>query len=113
MEELSITNLQDNVYLGEWNPGNGTNYKVIAIRWMSDKNFNCLGAIDPMGWLVVNCNNSFSHLFQGSGYLLDSYIREKLGGNSEDYPYFGDLVRKLINRENSNKGGNRASEGSE
>jgi len=89
----------DNILIGEYEPGNGTSYKAIAIRWESEANFNELGEIRAPGWLVINCNTRLSHLFQGKGTLVDSYIREKLGGRREDYPYFGDLVRRLMGRE--------------
>ena len=100
MEEknMEITQLNKNILTGEYNPGNGTNYKVIAIRWPSGANFNRLGSINPGGWLVVNCKNGLAHLFQEKGLLADSYIQEKIGGLPEDYPYFGDLVRELISR---------------
>jgi len=86
------------IRIGEMNAV-GTNYKAIAVRWLSDANFNHLGTINPGGWLVVNCNNGLAYLFKEKGLLADGYIQEKIGGLPEDYPYFGDLVRKLISRE--------------
>lgn len=91
--------LPGNILIGEYEPGNGTSYQAIALRWESAANFKTLGRIAPGGWLVVSCNTRLSHLFQAKGMLTDRYIREKLGGLKEDYPYFGDLVRRLIRRE--------------
>ena len=84
--------------VGECQQINGTSYRAIAIRWMSGQNFNAMGCIDPGGFLVINCNTRLAYLFQEKGLLVDSYIQEKLGGLSGDYPYFGDLVRELISR---------------
>lgn len=108
-KEISITELltrtqsiltTGNILIGEYEPGNGINYKAIAIRWPSEENFNALGSIYVPGWLVVNCNTQLSYLFQSKKVLVDDYIQEKLGGLNSDYPYFGDLVRKLIGRPN-------------
>jgi len=96
---IRITELNEHILVGEYEPGNGTNYKAIAVRWPSDASFNYLGSIYSEGWLVVNCNTRLAYLFQEQGVLVDKYIRETLGGTEEDYPYFGDLVRKLISRE--------------
>jgi len=84
--------------VGEYQQIKGTSYKAIAIRWMSGQDFNAMGSIDPGGFLVINCNTRLAYLFQEKGLLTDSYIQEKLGGLDADYPYFGDLVRKLISR---------------
>ena len=99
---IRTTELNKDILAGEYSPGNGTNYKAIAVRWPSDASFNYLGSIHKGGWLVINCNTRLAYLFQqrGMGLILaDWYIQEKLGGTKEDYPYFGDLVRKLISRE--------------
>jgi len=96
---IRMIELNEHILVGEYEPGNGTNYKAIAVRWPSDASFNCLGTINPGGWLIVNCNNGLAYLFKEKGLLADWYIQEKLGGTKEDYPYFGDLVRKLISRE--------------
>lgn len=84
--------------IGEYEPGNGMNYKAIAVKFPFHSNFNALGRIST-GWLVVNCNTGLAYLFQEKGFLVDDSIQEKLGGLNADYPYFGDLVRKLIFRE--------------
>ncbi|TET24092.1 MAG: hypothetical protein E3J76_03615 [Candidatus Aminicenantes bacterium] len=84
---------------GEYEPGNGTNYKAIMTRWLSGQDLKVLGKV-TFGWLVVNCNTGLAHLFQEKGLLTDDYIQEKLGGLDGDYPYFGDLIRRLIGREN-------------
>jgi hypothetical protein len=99
MEAIKIIELNKHILVGEYNPGNGTNYKAIAVKWPSGANFNYLGCIYPEGWLVINCNTCLAYLFQRKKMLADPYIQEKLGGAKEDYPYFGDLVRKLISRE--------------
>ena len=100
-KEITVTVMpRGNVLIGEYEPGNGTSYKAIAMRWQSAANFKMLGRIAPGGWLVINCNTRLSHLFQVSRMLTDRYIREKLGGLEGDYPYFGDLIRRLIGREN-------------
>jgi len=85
--------------IGEYEPGNGTNYKAIAIKWSSNQYMKALGRV-TFGWLVVNCNTRLAHLFQEKGLLTDDYIQEKLGGLDNDYPYFGNLIRRLIGREN-------------
>ena len=99
-KEIIITELTRDISIGKYEPGTGTSYKAIAVRWESEANFNILGEIRAGGWLVVSCNTGLSYLFLGEGTLMDSYIREKLGGLSADYPYFGDLIRRLIGREN-------------
>lgn len=83
--------------IGEYEPGNGTSYKAIAVKFPFNSNFKMMGRVSD-GWLVVNCNIARSHLFQREGLLFDKYIREKLGGGPDDFPYFGDLIRKLIYR---------------
>lgn len=84
--------------IGEYEPGNGTSYKAIVVKFPFNSSFNVMGRVSD-GWLVVNCNTARSHLFQPEGLLMDRYIREKLGGGPSDYPAFGDLVRKLVYRE--------------
>jgi len=98
-EAIRIIELNEHILVGEYEPGNGTNYKAIAVRWLSDASFNHLGSIHTGGWLVISCNTCLAYLFQERGILVDWHIQEKLGGTKEDYPYFGDLVRKLISRE--------------
>ena len=89
---------EKDIRTAESEPGNGTNYKAVAVRWNDSYDYNALGSIDE-GWLVVNCNTTRSYLFRDKGILVDEYIQEKLGGGKGDYPYFGDLIRKLIGRE--------------
>lgn len=100
---VAIVSPSGSIRVGEYNPENGTNYKAVAISWPSEEDFNALGSIDAPGWLVINCNTKLSHLFRAKGLLTNSYIKEKLGGSKGDYPYFGDLVRKLIFRELEDK----------
>jgi len=85
------------IRLGEYEPGNGTNYKAVACRWNYAGYMNALGRVSD-GWLVINCNNQKAYLFQKEDYFADDYIQEKLGGFPRDYPFFGDLVRELIGR---------------
>jgi len=84
--------------VGEYCPGNGIRYLVIAVPWNSEDHNNLLGSIYPGGWLVINCNTKLAYLFQKDGPLADWYIREKLGGSEEDYPYIADLVRAVLER---------------
>lgn len=86
---------------GEYEPGNGTRYTAMAIRVVGKVSFGSLGSVTN-GWLVVNGFNGKAYLFQASQVqpLADEYIQEKLGGLEGDYPYFGDLVRKLLGRPN-------------
>ena len=86
--------------VGEYEPGNGTRYTAVAVWWPGPGiAVGVLGEVTN-GWLVTSGNTGRSHLFQMCGLLTDEYIREKLGGNDWDYPYFGDLVRMLIGRGN-------------
>lgn len=108
MKDIIIRKLENGILVGEYEPGNGTNYKAIAVEFPSEDNFNYLGAIRSPGWLVVNCNNGKSWLFQKQGYLADRYVQEKLGSKGKkfkeflerekDYLYLGSLVRRLIGR---------------
>ena len=95
---LKITlGIQSEIRRGHYEPGNGTSYRAIAVRWKSDEYQQILGAVSD-GWLVVSCNTGKAYLFQSHGTLLDEYIQKHLGGYNADYPYFGDLIRELINR---------------
>jgi len=98
MKPITITQA-GNFKVGEYEPGNGTNYKAMAAEWSSNQYMKTLGRVTS-GWLVVSCNTGSAYLFQEKGLLTDTFIREKLGGFSDDYPYFGDLIRRLIRREN-------------
>ena len=86
-------------YIGEYEPGNGTRYTAVAVPWRAtpSKTMGKLGFVSD-GWLVVSGNSARAYLFQRAGPLTDDYIRKHLGGYPGDYPYFGDLVRRLINR---------------
>jgi len=92
---MQIKELDNGIRIGEYEPGNGTRYVAIAVPWHYDGSMNCLGRVAD-GWLVVNCMNGLSYLFQKEGYLDDSYIKEKLGGFEGDYPYLGDVVRFVL-----------------
>ena len=91
--------LSGEAYIGEYEPGNGTRYTAIAIPWRAtpDQVMGQLGFVSD-GWLVVSGNSGRAYLFQRHGYLVDDHIQEHLGGYPGDYPYFGDLVRRLVNR---------------
>ena len=92
--------LSGSTYIGEYEPGNGTRYTAVAIPWRAtpDQVMGKLGFVSD-GWLVVSGNSGCAYLFQRDGGILtDSYIMRLLGGVSGDYPYFGDLIRRLINR---------------
>jgi hypothetical protein len=98
-KEIEIRHLQPGVTMGHYEPDNGTSYRAIAISWNSEVYLQGLGCISAEGYLVVNCLNCKAYLFQKNGFLVDSYIQEKLGLSQGDYPYFGDLIRRLLNRE--------------
>ena len=91
--------LSGETYIGEYEPGNGTRYTAIAVPWRAtpDQVMGSLGFVSD-GWLVVSGNSGRAYLFQRGGYLVDNTIQEHLGGFDGDYPYFGDLVRRLLNR---------------
>ncbi len=101
MKGITVRMLDTNarIRMGHYGPGNGTSYKAIAISWDFPGSFQGLGSISPGGWLVVNCLNCRAYLFQRDGFLVDSYIQEKLGLSQGDYPYFGDLIRELLGRD--------------
>ncbi len=95
-KEIVITQLPNGVKVGEYEPGNSTNYKAIAVPWSLHKSMNWLGTIRE-GWLIVSCMASQrAYLFPYPAYLPDFLIQEHLGGSDGDYPHFGDLVRKLV-----------------
>lgn len=101
MGDIQITRVSmryESTKIGEYEPGTGTNYKVIAVPWHYAGSMNALGRVTG-GWLVVNCNNRKAYLFQKEPYLTDNYIQEKLGGYHDDYPHLGNLVRKILERE--------------
>lgn len=86
------------VRVGEYEPGNGTRYTAIAVRWQVAKLMGALGYVSD-GWLVISGNSGEAYLLQLYGWLEDAYIQEHLGGYAGDYPYFGDLIRRLVERE--------------
>lgn len=92
--------LSGDTRIGEYEPGNGTRYTAVAVRWRATP-YQVMGAMGFVsdGWLVVSGNSAKAYLFQQGGYLVDYTIQEHLGGYDGDYPYFGDLVRELIGRE--------------
>lgn len=84
--------------MGEYEPGNGTRYTAIAIPWKGPSMaMGLLGEVTD-GWLVTSGNSGRAALFQKYGKLVDKYIQQKLGGVDEDYPHFGDLIRRMIDR---------------
>ena len=97
MPEIKVRQLGEGM-IAEMNAA-GTNYKVIAFPWWDGAGFNLMGSVSPGGWLVINCNTGRAALFQRNGYLANGYIQKHLGGFDGDYPYFGDLVRAVIGRE--------------
>lgn len=86
-------------FIGEYEPGNGTRYTAVAVPWQAtpDQVMGRLGFVSD-GWLVVSGNSGRAYLFQRHGFLADNHIQEHLGGYDGDYPFFGDLVRRLVNR---------------
>jgi len=95
--ELKI-NIVHGLKIGEYEPGNGTRYTAVAVRW--DVGARLMGALGVVshGWLVASGNSGRAALFQDHGYLVDSYIQEHLGGCPGDYPYFGNLIRAMVGR---------------
>lgn len=97
-KEIVITEIPTQpVRIGHYEPGNGTAYGAIAVRWQNAAYQQTLGRVED-GWLVVSCNTGRAYLFQREGVLLDEYIQKHLGGYPGDYPYFGDLIRTLVGR---------------
>lgn len=99
MTEIKVKTLPNGVRIGEYEPGNGTSYMAVAVPWEYSGSMNALGGVEGCGWLVVNCLNRLAYLFRNGGQLADDYIQEKLGGTKRDYPYLGDLIRRLLGRE--------------
>lgn len=100
MSDIQITKVSmgdELTRIGVYEPGNGTSYKVIAVPWHHAGYMHALGRVS-VGWLVINCNNGSAYLFQNGSLLVDDYIQEKLGGYKGDYPYLGDLIRKILER---------------
>ncbi len=96
---MEIKVLENGVRLGHYEPGNGTSYRVIAVPGDFGEQ-QSLGYVEGQGWVVISCmGNRRAYLFQEGDYLSDDYISEKLGGYDGDYPFFGDLVRAIIERE--------------
>ena len=98
LTEPRVTLRPGGVYIGDYVPGNGTRYTAVAVRWQFFVSLGVMGCV-PDGWLVVSGNSGKAYLFQAKGPLMDEYIQEHLGGFAGDYPYFGDLIRKLVDRE--------------
>ena len=95
---------QSNYFIGEYEPGNGTRYTAVAVPW-NGGDMLLMGALGVVsnGWLVISGNSGQAYLFQNYGSLTNEYIQEKLGGYGGDYPYFGDLIRQLVERPNIEK----------
>ena len=84
--------------VGEWEPGNGTRYTAVAIRWVTPILMNRMGYVED-GWLVVCGLTGKAHLLQARGYLADHYLAEHFGILPGDFPWAGDLIRALVDRE--------------
>ena len=99
MDRIPRITVVDNVFIGEYEPGNGTRYTAIAVPWTAtpEQVMGRLGFVAD-GWLVVSGNSGRAHLFQRYGTLSDNYIAEKLGGYGGDFPYLCTLIRRLIGR---------------
>jgi len=95
--QLMIRTFDDGGRLGRYIPGNGTEYWAAALPWKSRENVGALGSVDD-GWLVVSGLTKKAALMAKEGYVVDSYVQEKLGGLDGDYPFFGILVRALVRR---------------
>lgn len=99
MERPEIRDVGSREYrYGFYEPGNMTRYTAVAIHMPGEVGLGILGVVTD-GWLVVSGNTGKAYLFQGGkAPLLDDYVQQHLGGLDGDYPYMGDLVRKLTDR---------------
>lgn len=97
MADIIIHEVGD-MRIGEYAPGNGTQYTAVAVPWAFDGPMGTMGWVED-GWLVVAGNTTRAYLLQKRGHLVDHYIQGKFGLSEVDYPYFGDLIRKLVKRE--------------
>ena len=97
MRAIRVSEHDNGLRLGHYEPGNGTSYRAIAVPWNIDEYQQALGTVSD-GWLVVSCNTARAYLFQRGGFLLDEYIAKHLGGGEGDYPHLGDVVRTLLAR---------------
>jgi len=94
----TIEVMDDGMRVGEYVPGNGIRYTAVAMPWVVEKHMGALGHVED-GWLVVYGNKATAHLFQATGYLADRYIAEKLKVDERDFPWAGDLIRALVDRD--------------
>ncbi len=85
--------------IGEYEPGNGTRYTLIAMPWDSGPTgvMGELGYVST-GWLVVCGNTGRSHLLQADGFLADRYVEQHFGGHGEDVGYTAELICALTGR---------------
>lgn len=95
--ELTIHHHGANYRVGEWEPGNGTRYTAVAIPWSTPISMGHMGFVKE-GWLVVYGSGK-AHLLQKVGYLADPYLAEHFGILPGDFPWAGDLIRALVDRD--------------
>ncbi len=88
---------EEHYRVGEWNPGNGTRYTAVAIPWTTAIQMNRMGYIET-GWLVVYGSGN-AHLLQPAGHLADHYLAEHFDILPGDFPWAGDLIRALVERD--------------
>lgn len=87
-----------NIIIGHWEPGNGTSYKAIAVRWQIGGYMQALGNVSN-GWLVVNCLTGRAYLLQDKvGYLHPEYVEEKFGGRLADAEKMAELISAMLDR---------------
>ena len=98
MADITIT-IQGSTRIGEYCPGNGTRYTALAVPISHDgAPIGVMGAVLE-GWLIAYGLTGRAYLFQAHGHLADSYLSEKLDIRAGDEPFAGNLIRKLIERE--------------
>ncbi len=93
--ELTIHH-ETNYRVGEWEPGNGTRYTAVAVPWVTPIQMNNMGYVEE-GWLVVYRGRA--HLLQPAGSLADRYLAEHFDIRPGDFPWAGDLIRALVERD--------------
>ncbi len=96
--ELTIYH-EANYRVGEWEPGNGTRYTAVAIPWTSPMLMGTMGFVEE-GWLVVYGSGK-AYLLQPAGILTDQYLAKHFDIRPADFPWAGDLIRALVDREDN------------
>jgi len=101
----------DAMRLGIYQPGNGTRYTVLAMRWSAPPPTSTVYPLTPVslgelgyvpnGWLVVICMSvpGKAYLLADSGFLATSYVMSHFKIDSEeDANHITHLISRLIGR---------------